>query len=132
MKKLLYIIPILLFLNGFSLSVVTHDSVTEDSLSASELQKIFLGKKSTWSDGSKIVPVILNSGATHEAFLGLISKSSTQFTAYWQQMLFTGQGVPPQRFETEAELLAFVAATPGAIGYIGGSPADIKVLLISD
>ena len=40
-----------------------------------------------------------------------------------KQAVFTGRGIPPQGFDDEAELAAYVAATPGAVGYVArGTP----------
>ena len=56
-------------------------------------------------------------------------KSAKQFTNYWRKMVFSGKGKMPQAFADEAALIAFVASTPGALGYategadLGGAKA---------
>jgi ABC-type phosphate transport system substrate-binding protein len=47
--------------------------------------------------------------------------------------VFTGQGSMPKTFDTESALMEYVAATPGAIGYVGASAANhegVKTLAV--
>ena len=36
----------------------------------------------------------------------------------WKKLVFTGKGSMPESVNSEAELVALIAKTPGAIGYI--------------
>lgn len=115
--------------------VIANASVSDASLSQSDIQKIYLGKKSSWSDGSKIIPVTLAEGDTHEAFCNsLVKKSASQFSTFWKQAIFTGKGTPPRSFTTEAELVAYVGSTAGAIGYVssGTNTGSSKVIQVHE
>lgn len=102
-----------------NVAVIVNSSVTESTLDQAALEKIFLGKRSHWADGGAIVPVTLAEGAVHDAFLETyIKKNASQFSAFWKQAVFTGKGTPPRSFKTEEELVRYVAATPGAVGYL--------------
>ena len=57
--------------------VIVNNSVLENSINQSTLQKIFLGKKIQWDNGDAIVPFTLKEGDVHEAFLDEIVKKST-------------------------------------------------------
>lgn len=46
-----------------------------------------------------------------------------RYRAYWTVRRHVGKGAPPREFDSVAELLQFVARTPGALGY-----ADVKDL----
>jgi protein TonB len=51
--------------------------------------------------------------------------------AYWRQQAFAGRAVPPVVRQTAAEVTAFVAANPLAIGYVPAGaalPASVKAL----
>ena len=53
---------------------------------------------------------------------------------YWQQSLFSGRGVPPIEQPSEAQVVAFVAANPGAIGYVSSSaqlPESVKTISVT-
>ena len=113
--------------------IIANSSVQESSIDAGSIQKIFLGKKSTWSDGSKVIPVMLQSGATREAFLkDFVQKSESDFKTFWMQNIFAGKGTPPKNFNTEAELVKFVQDTPGAVGFVaaGTATGNTKTLAV--
>lgn len=42
-----------------------------------------------------------------------------RYRAYWTVRRHVGKGAPPREFDTPAAVLDFVAATPGALGYVG-------------
>lgn len=108
--------------------VVVNNSVKAEAVSADELRDVFTGTKSTLKDGSHVTPVTLKGGAGHEAFLKqYVGKSDSAFRAGWRSLVFTGQGAMPKTFDTEAALVDYVAATPGAIGYVGKDAAHDKV-----
>ncbi|MEW6708750.1 MAG: hypothetical protein AB1403_02920 [Candidatus Riflebacteria bacterium] len=99
--------------------VIANENLALTSISIKEINSIYLGKKSTLGNGIKVVPLALNSGNAHEIFLKkFLKKSSSQFSTFWKQAIFTGQGIPPRSFPTEEEMIRVVAETPGAIGYI--------------
>lgn len=105
--------------------VISNNGVKDAKLLKDDVANIFLGKKSTFSDKSKIVFVTLAKGKTHENFLKTyLSKTPSQFANYWKKQVFTGKAKAPKAFKTEKELVDFVAKTKGAIGYI--SPATAK------
>jgi len=99
--------------------IIVHPDNVDQSLNSTDLERIYLGKTSHWSDDSAIKVVMLKNGATHEAFLEkYLNRTVHRFVSYWRQMVFTGKGIPPYSFVDEKELAAFVAATPGSVGYI--------------
>ncbi|MGO8797199.1 MAG: hypothetical protein ACLQLC_20460 [Candidatus Sulfotelmatobacter sp.] len=108
--------------------VVANSGVKATEVSSSELRDVFTGDKSSLKDGSHVTPVTLKSGAAHEAFLKkYVGKSDSAFRAGWRSLVFTGQGSMPKTFDTEAALVDYVAATPGAIGYVSKDAANDKV-----
>lgn len=105
--------------------VVANKSVKAADVGSDELKDVFSGDKSSLKDGSHVVPVTLKGGAAHEAFLKrFLGKNDAAFRAAWRSLVFTGQGSMPKTFDTEAQLLDYVAATPGAIGYVSRDPGD--------
>ena len=98
-------------------TVLVNGASTVADLSEDDLKDYYLGKKASWPDGSKVVVVVLKDGASHEKLMGKLGKSSSQFTTGWKKLVFTGKGAMPEQVGSEDELVAFVAKTPGAIGY---------------
>jgi hypothetical protein len=59
-------------------------------------------------------------------FLG---KTSSQFTTSWKKQMFSGNGIMPRMLADDAEVAAFVARTPSAIGFIASeSPSGVAVV----
>jgi len=113
--------------------VVANSDVVESELDRMTLQAIFLGKKTQWEDGEAIVPVNLRGGPTHQEFLKVIvRRTPAQYRTFWKRAIFTGTGMPPKSFATEEEVVGFVRASRGAVGYIdSATPHEgIKVLSI--
>ena len=101
---------------AFAGSIAVVNSGGQASIAKKKLKKILLGKQKKWDDGTVIVLVMLEGGDTHGDFVKKFAgKSAKQFTNYWRKMVFSGKGKMPQAFADEAALIAFVAATPGAI-----------------
>lgn len=108
--------------------IVANPSVKAADVSSDDLRDVFTGAKSSLKDGSHVTPVTLKAGASHEAFLKkYVGKSDSAFRAGWRSLVFTGQAAMPKTFDTEAALVDYVAATPGAIGYVGKDAANDKV-----
>ncbi|MCP4221573.1 MAG: phosphate ABC transporter substrate-binding protein [bacterium] len=110
--------------------VITNPDTEVSTLKKKEIRDIFTGKKTRWSDGRKIIITILESREVRKEFLWeCVRKTPSQFRNYWRRKVFTGEGTLPKSFRTKKELMDFVAATKGAVGYISG-PADKRVKVI--
>ena len=112
--------------------IVAHRDVADKEISGKTIERIFLGKKSRWSDGVRIVPVMLKKGNLHERFVSqMLNRDASQFSTFWKQAVFTGRGLPPKSFETSKELLEYIAKTPGAVGYASSPPKDSAIIAIT-
>lgn len=99
--------------------IISNESVPTSTLDNDDIKKLFLGKKTTWEDGTKIVFLVQEKTEASEAFLEIyVKKSSSQYNNYWKKQVFTGKGKAPQSFSSDQELVDFVSKTPGAIGYV--------------
>ena len=114
--------------------VVANKSVKASDVSDGDLKDVFSGDKSSLKDGTHVVPVTLKGGPAHEAFLRkYLGKNDAAFRAAWRSLVFTGQGSMPKTFDTDAALVEYVAATPGAIGYARAGAANhegVKTLAV--
>lgn len=99
--------------------IIGNKNIPESSLSKTDIQNIFLGKK-TKLDSTKITFVMLKSGDVHKSFLKeYLSRTPAQYKKYWKKIVFTGKGKAPKAFKTEEDLIEYVKNTEKAIGYIG-------------
>mgnify|MGYP001359787419 CR=1 FL=1 len=119
-----------------SLRVIVSKENKIASLSTDDLNRIFLGKKTLWESGTRIVPAMPEEESpAGETFLaGTLKKSVSQFRAYWKRLLFSGGGTVPKVFRNSSQLVDFVARQPGAIAVIEASAVDdrVRVLEISN
>jgi len=138
MKKCLLFLLVLVFLfsQGSAAALaevilISNKSVSASSLSENDVQDIFLGKTAKWPDGSKIHFVTLK-GDVHKDFLKqYIKRTESQYNTYWKKMLFTGKGNRPKEFDSEKEMIDWVASTEGAIGYVSKSTGAGSAKVIS-
>jgi ABC-type phosphate transport system substrate-binding protein len=112
--------------------VVVNEANGVSSISRGDLAKIFLKKSGKWSDGSKADPVDLVADSPARASFSedVLGKSVSAIKSYWQRLVFSGRGVPPAEKPSDAEVVAYVKKTPGAVGYVsaGADVAGVKVL----
>jgi ABC-type phosphate transport system substrate-binding protein len=113
---------------GDPIVVIVNASNPVDSLSVGELKKLFLSDRSRWDTGKAVAPVMLAAGAPERAaFLKIVcGMSDAELSKYFLQAAFTGKSAtPPKEVGNAGAVRAFVAASPGAIGFIkaGDLPA---------
>lgn len=112
--------------------VIVHPDNPVSALANAELSEIFLKKKVTWSSGATIEPVDISGEADlREAFSQDVhGRSTAKVRSFWNQEVFSGRSVPPLELPTSKAVVDYVAAHPGAIGYISPQAAGegVKIL----
>jgi ABC-type phosphate transport system substrate-binding protein len=111
--------------------VIANNSVKSSSVSKADLKEVFTGGASSFKDGSHVTPILLKSGPVSDEFLAAyIGKADAAFRASWRSLVFSGQATMPKSLDSDAAIVAYVAQTPGAVGYISkSSPHEgVKVL----
>ena len=113
--------------------VVANPEVEISELDQAELARIFLGKRTIWDSGTRIMPCMPNekSELTASFLKNNIRKTVRQFRAYWKKRLFSGQGTAPKTFSNERQVLDYVANNPGAIGFVRTGSQDNRVKTLS-
>jgi ABC-type phosphate transport system substrate-binding protein len=83
----------------------------------------FLKKVTRWPDDELIQPVDLatDSPVRRRFSDDVLKRSVSAVKSYWQQLVFSGRGVPPPELDNEELVVRFVLHHPGAIGYVSGS-----------
>ncbi len=116
--------------------VVVHAGAGLTEISRGDLSRIFQKKAGKLPSGENANPVDRSDdAAVREAFSQAVhGRSAQQLAAYWQQQVFSGKDFPPQQKDSDAEVLAYVASTPGAIGYVAAGAslgAGVKSVRLS-
>jgi len=98
--------------------VIANPSLSASSISSGELKDVFLLDKDSLA-GGHVEPVLVRGGAVHEAFLkAYLGKSDSALQAFYRSLVFTGKASMPKTLATDAEVVAYVVKTKGAIGYV--------------
>lgn len=115
--------------------IVANNSVPVTSLSKKAASDVFLKKTTKWEGGAPAVPVDqLESSSARQGFSKSVhGKTAAAVKSYWNQQIFSGRDVPPVEKRSDAEVLAFVRSTPGAIGYVsdGAATDGVRVLTVN-
>jgi ABC-type phosphate transport system substrate-binding protein len=117
-------------------AVVANPANGESKLSAKDIKRLFLGKKSTFPGGSRAIVIDQAEGsATRNYFYKkIVKKKPAQLKAYWSKKIFSGKGAPPPSLANDNEVKSWVNQNPEGLGYIDSSAVDgsVKVLLSLD
>ena len=111
--------------------VVVHAASGVTELSRAQLSRYFLKKATQWPDGSPVLPVEPLDPGLRDAFARQVhQRSSAAIAAYWNALIFSGRELPPLEKSADADVLAYVRATPGAIGYVaaGADTTGVKIV----
>lgn len=106
--------------------IVANKAGAPTRVTKKELKDIYLGHKVYWNGGKKIEASRLadESKITAEFVSDVLGETIDYFLSFWRRKLFTGRGLPPRRFESEAELIEFVSKTDNSIGVVSKETAE--------
>jgi ABC-type phosphate transport system substrate-binding protein len=113
--------------------VVANLGVAANDVTRTELRDVFTGVSSSIKGSAQVTPVLLKEGPAHDEFLSTyVGKSDSAFRAGWRSLLFSGQAVLPRTLNSDADVVDYVAHTPGAIGYIARTSPHpgVKILAV--
>lgn len=109
--------------------VIVNESVPAESLGTAALKDVYTGKTTYWDDGQTVVIAVL-ADKTDAAIKEVSGMDASQFKTFWQRMVFSGRGHQPKKLEDADALVAWVAATKGAIAIVPAETAlkGVKIL----
>ncbi len=120
--------------DGGGYKVIVNSSNPVTSLGTAYVSDLFLGKIGRWDHGEDVATVdqSARSSVRTQVSRSVHHKSVAAVKSHWQQRIFSGRGVPPPEFGSDAEVVAFVQQDPGAIGYVSISASldTVKVVEI--
>lgn len=112
--------------------IVNADNSTS-SMTKSELARLFLGKTTSFDDGTRAVVVNQTTANSSRGIFDsqLLGKSTSQINAYWSKLMFSGGGTPPPELNGDLAVLLHVASNPNAIGYIEATTVNESVKVVT-
>jgi ABC-type phosphate transport system substrate-binding protein len=120
---------------GFKIVVNAANPTT--ALSRDQIARLFLKKTTSWPGGQTAVPIDqpTSAGPRHAFTKGVLQQDTDDVVAYWNREIFSGRGRPPFTKGSDADVIAFVRANPGAVGYVAADATlgdGVKVLKIQE
>lgn len=103
--------------------VITNNATT---ISENDIKDIFLGEKQI-VEGTKVVPID-NASAQKDFLEKVLGANAAKYNNVWTKKGFRDGLNPPPVKSGDAEVIAAVKATPGAIGYVSSAPSGVKVV----
>jgi hypothetical protein len=108
----------------FALACAAEDLIVHQGLSLNQIDRndarlYFTMRLKTWPDGTPVKVFVLpdDNPLHHKVVTDIVGLYPHQLRRAWDRQLFSGTGQAPVTVTTEQELVARVAATPGAVGY---------------
>jgi len=92
----------------------------------------FLKKRTRWDDDRALQPVDLGQKSTARGAFSrdVLGRDVGSVRRYWAQLVFSGRGVPPPELASDGDVVKYVAAHGGAIGYVAADVALAGVKLV--
>ena len=115
-----------------SFHVIVNAANPVAALSRIQVSRLLLKKVTGWENGKAVEPADLAEAApAREALSQAVhGRGTAAVKSYWQQRIFSGADVPPPEFSSDADVVAYVKARRGAIGYVSVVPADGGVKVV--
>jgi hypothetical protein len=90
------------------------------------VEDVFLKKRTRWDGDRTIKPVDLGPDSRVRAGFSrqILHRSVEAVKSYWQQLVFSGRGVPPPELDDDDAVVHYVLEHRGTIGYVAGD-ADL-------
>ncbi|HEX7676741.1 MAG TPA: substrate-binding domain-containing protein [Thermoanaerobaculia bacterium] len=138
MKRLLLLSSLLALWPAFGsaadFKIIVNKANPATELSASEVAAMLTKRTTKWADGTAVVPVDqVESSPVRAAFSSeVLRKPTAAVKSYWRQQIFGGLDTPPVEKLSDSQVIEFVRANRGAIGYVSStSPLEnVKVVSI--
>lgn len=125
----------ILFLTAASANaelVIIVNKANASNIDAKSVQRIYLGKEKKFSNGNVVNPINFSSGHPLRSDFDeqVLGRSSSQVSAYWSKLVFTGKGVPPAELNDTAAIIAAIESDTNAIAYLDSADAGDTVSII--
>jgi ABC-type phosphate transport system substrate-binding protein len=109
--------------------VIVNPKNPAASMTAEQVSALYLGSATTFPEGgaATLADQPEAAGIRGDFYQKATGRSAAQVKATWARIVFTGKGAPPKELKSDADVKAFVANDPKAIGYVNSSAVDGSV-----
>ncbi len=104
------------------LTVISNSKGAPPDMKFTVLKSILRGERQRWPDGTKVVIALMktNTPIGYSTSRKIYDMSGDELNKFWLALVFQGKAQAPTFFNSAADLEAYVAQTPGALGITGG------------
>jgi ABC-type phosphate transport system substrate-binding protein len=117
---------------GPAFQVIVNANNSAARLDKRFVAEAFLRKRTRWNGDRAILPVDLNQKSKARSAFSqqVLGRDVASVRRYWAQLVFSGRGVPPPELASDDDIVKYVAAHSGAIGYVaaGAALSGVKVV----
>jgi ABC-type phosphate transport system substrate-binding protein len=115
--------------------LIVNEKVPLRAMSRAQVTAYFLKRSTRFNDVAAHPVDQPEASPVRAAFSqAVLHKPPQAVEAYWRQRVASGRDVPPPEKRSDAEVLAYVRDTEGAIGYVspGADTRGVRVLMLLD
>lgn len=114
------------------LAVIVNPQSGVEQLTKSQVINIFLGSHRELPSGLPARPIDLPANLPEKTqfYRSLVNKDLDQMAAYWSRLVFAGSTLPPVQANTQQDVIQYVAANRGAVGYVERKSVDARVRVV--
>ena len=117
-----------------SYRIIVNPSVKGSQIPRTTLNSIFLKQAPRWADGSPVQPVdqSFRSHVRQSFAADVHQRPLMELQIFWTRRMADGVTPPPVK-QSDDEIVAYVARTPGAIGYVSSAtplPDTVRAVAI--
>ena len=102
------------------------------TMTRNEVVNLFFGRSRQFFNGTEAQPVDLSDAHPDRArfYQLLVGKDLAQVDAYWSRQIFSGTTRPPPKFANSEDVIKWVIANPGGIGFVDAARVDARVRVV--
>lgn len=117
---------------GQDLTIIANPQGAPDQLKSQDVKSIFKAQKKWWDNNTKISIALVKSSSPLADIVAskIFEMSVTDVKKYWVQIVFQGKASTPKHFDTEDEIITYIAQTPGSIGVVSANTKTSQVKMI--
>jgi phosphate transport system substrate-binding protein len=117
-----------------TLAIILNRSNPVKNLTFEELRKIFMGERSRWPNGHRVIVTMMGPGYSEREVMlrDVYRMTEKDYQDHFFKGIYTGNiPVSPKTLSSPDILRKFVFNAPGAIGYLRASDLDGSVKVVS-
>lgn len=130
---LIIVLSLVLCMQSFAQTCVVIASAQRASepLTATDVERIFLGKMKKWPDGTTITLVYNDEKSIKSTFSqNYLHRSWRQISIYWRKKLYSGRSMLPKFVVGDEQVKEYLFNHPSAISYLSAENVDARIQVL--